>query len=125
MEPILETDELRPLIEVEKEVLMWGQPIRITPLLVDEVLGDGKQLIGLAPLMTRPNYYVLRVDAGWDLDNLIGDDDEGDHLEAIYETIEAEFGNEHDEETGEERGWPALVSGGSTWFALDWPPSPA
>jgi hypothetical protein len=92
-------------------VNFWGTEYKITPLLVEEIFGDGKQLIWLEPLATRPNYYVVRVDSKWDIDNG-GRDPLCDHLDDIYEAIENEYG---DSDRGE-GGWPALsTSCGMRW----------
>jgi hypothetical protein len=130
---------LRRHIEQEQEVNFWGKTYRITPLLINAVLGDGKKLVGIQPLNTRPNYYVIRVDSGWDLSNLEDGELFVDHLEDVYEAIEDQFSEMEREreyliEDGipEERaelayyperlGWPVLSAGsGVGWFELNWP----
>lgn len=97
----------RQLIEREQSILFWGQSHRITPRLVIGRFGNGKRLIGLAPLNTRPNYYVLRIDSRWKLSNWESGNLFADHLDAILSAIEDQFGNAHcgncEERFGEER----------------------
>jgi hypothetical protein len=57
-----ELGELDQRYVAPRWVRHWGSLSLITPALVDEIFGDGDQLIYIQPLSTRPNYYVLRVD---------------------------------------------------------------
>lgn len=54
------------------------------------------QLICVEPIMTRPNYYVVRVDSQWELSNWYEGEREQlrDHLDDIYDAIEEQFGSE-------------------------------
>lgn len=126
----------RAKVEVPYKTRWWGSDYTCDPRFVDQALGDGNVLLGLQPLNTRPNYYVIRIDSSWHLsccrecedkcpDELI------DHLEEIYEAIDEEYcdvdsirySNENDIEEGEEPDsdkWPALdLYCGSSWFALN------
>jgi len=86
------TDILRPLIEKRRKVYHWGQPHMVTPRLVTTVFGDGKQLIGLAPMMYRPHYFVVRIDSSWNISNYAHDCELLiDHMDEIYDAIEDEF----------------------------------
>jgi hypothetical protein len=120
---------------------LWGRPHQIQPVLVETVFGDGQQIIGLEPINHRPNYYVVRVDSHWTLDNHDWDHPHplSDHLDDIYLAIEDEFGNarwckvcgeeeeddEHDDEPDgghafEREDWPYADFGiGSSWFLLE------
>ena len=120
----------RSKVEIEDTVHWWGSDHKRTPLLVDEALGDGEQLIGLQTLNDRPNYYVIRVDSSWHLSQCRACKDDcpdylTEHLDEIYEAIEDQFGTpetEEDVEDGEEpeRGWPRFDYGnGTCWFSLD------
>ncbi len=60
--------------------------------------------------MTRPDYYIVRIDSSWDFDS----EDWPDLLEEIYEAIEAECGSDNDE-GNEGEGFPVFSSGGSCW----------
>jgi len=85
--------KLRKRIERRTRVLWWGQPRYITPRLVARTFGDGKQWIGLAPIMYRPNHFIVRIDSAWSLSNW---DTSGavlliDHIDEIYDAIEEEF----------------------------------
>ena len=131
--------ELRRLIEVESRVEFWGKKYRRKPLLIDRIFGDGKQLVGIQPLNTRPNYYVIRIDSGWDLSNWSDGDLFSDHLDEVLDAVEDQFpvieaersrpiGGGVPEERADlayypkELGWPAIDLGsGVHWFELKWP----
>lgn len=116
---------VRALVEVSYDSKFWGQPARVDPRFVEAVLGDGRQLLGMTTLDSRPNYYVIRVDSNWHLsmcrkcenhcpDQLF------EHLEEIYEAIENEYGRALDEETGEKDPWPAFDDeSGCSWFPFN------
>jgi hypothetical protein len=70
-------------------VEFWGRRHRITPRLVDKIFGDGKQIIYLTPLNTRPNYYIACIDSRVDMD---ADSFLNDVLPEIQEEVEEEFG---------------------------------
>lgn len=127
MSDSLPTEELRAVIEVERESSLWGRPHKVTPRLVGKVLGDGKQLIWFAPIMSRPNWYVVRIDSGWSLDNHA---DAGvqpvDWTEGVLLAIEEEYGNADDLCSDDCPGrndcadtyphdFPALHDGGESW----------
>lgn len=120
-----------------RTVSFWGGEYQVTPVLVDKIFGDGRQIIGFAPLNTRPDYYVVRIDSGWCLSNWETDapDHFVDHVDEVYEAIEDEYGNARwcpDEceagdcqDRGEEclhgkRPWPALDEEcGSAWWLIE------
>lgn len=119
-----------------RTVHFWGQEYEVTPVLVHEALGDGKQIIGFSPLNTRPNYYVVLVDSRWCLDNAKWDAAESfaDHVDDVYQAIEDEYGwsrwcpDECEDGTCWDRGkecphgnlpWPALNDGaGCSWWLI-------
>lgn len=117
------TARLRKVIERRQRATLWGKVYYVTPRLVTEVFGDGRQLIWLAPLATRPNWYVVRIDSRWKLSNHETGDLLHDHLDDIYNSIEAEFdvSNSGDVDSVT-RPWPAFDhSCGCGWGAQDWP----
>jgi hypothetical protein len=122
----LTTEALRAHFETEREARMWGQSYRITPAVLDAVFGDGQQLIALAPTSHRPNFYVVRINSGWDL-NALGENTLRGNLDAIYDAIFEQFGYDvddlDDEGNPEPRaGWPAACQDdGCEWRPLDWP----
>lgn len=134
----MRTAMLRRLIERRRVVTFWGAKYRIKPLLVDRVLGDGKQLLGFQPLNTRPAYYVIRVDSRWGK----GDDDWHEHVGEIIDAIIGQFSDRERErelliEDGvdpekadlayypDELGWPVFCDDcGYSWFEMDWPKPP-
>ena len=122
---------LRRKIEQAERVKFWGCRYTITPRLVHEVFGDGRKLVGLSPMNMRPNYWVIRIDSGTDLES----DEWYDTLDEIYESIALQFGTTDFEcddcgESGlsdsdchcqEYRWFPAIDFKGSCWFAMEWP----
>lgn len=117
------TDELRALIEVECTSSLWGQPRRITPRLVEKIIGDGAKLIWFAPMMSRPNYYVVRIDSRDCLDNHHvpeGHREPAEWVEDVIQAIEAEYGNADDPDaTDADREFPAFHDGGESWGEED------
>ena len=79
-------------VEMEQDSSLWGQPCRIMPRLMPGRFGDGKQLIGLSTLNSRPDYYVIRVDSRWDLDNGGAGPLFIEHLDDILLALEEHFG---------------------------------
>ena len=68
----------------------WGQRHFVKPALVEEFLGDGRQVIYLEPLDTRPSHYVLRIDSQTDI---TADDF---NFEELIQMAEAEYGSADD-----------------------------
>lgn len=85
----MNTEELRASIEQPESVHHWGQECTITPKLVERVLGDGQRLMYITPIMTRPNYFVIRVDSKWD--NEYRDTANEEWLEDICDAIDQEY----------------------------------
>ena len=99
---------------------LWGEEYQRAGKLVEKIHGDGKLLIYLVPLATRPDYYIMRVDSS--VRQLIEDD--GDEIRELVDVeflseIEDEFGrheNEDDDENPYYEPFPALNdSCGFTW----------
>lgn len=99
----------------------------VRPLLLPVQWGDGRQIIGLRPIIIRMSWYVVAIDSrmeigrpthGFEEDaafrDLLDDD--------IYEEIEDYFGYVHSDEADEEgfdafAAWPRLNhSGGHEWW---------
>ncbi len=112
---------LKAAVEVETQAYHWGQPSTIVPYVCDKVFGDGRALLMLVPLNTRPAYYVIRIDSAQKIEG----DAFHDLLEyKIYAAIEEQFGTAHDEEdeTPDGEPWPAFNDGsGCSWDRMDWP----
>lgn len=106
----------------------WGIRRLVTPQLVRQPFGDGRVLLALQPMDTRPNYYLLRIDSAWTQGNA---DEIYEHLDEFYEAIEDEFGpcqcaecryGRRDENRDEEElPWPAprLCLGASWWWVTN------
>ncbi len=94
----------------------------VTPRLLNHIEGDGKLVIFVTPLATRPNRYVLRVDSKWAKGDL-NDDAWRDHMDEIYNDLGDGFGRaeeEYEHDNGrtyhKHNPWPALnASCGSLW----------
>ncbi len=124
------TKRLKNAIEKEQEVKWWGKPTKITPRLCSEVFGDGQILLALAPMMFRPNHFIVRIDSTWFVrDN---DDELREHLDEIYDSIEDEYyewpwASEYglkspdDDEDDYEGTARTSFNDGSAWWKEDWP----
>lgn len=88
------TSELRKRIEVDRPTNWWGCECICSPRFVEATFGDGRQLVAIQPLNTRPSYYVIRVDSRW---GLRGGDIWWDNLDDIYEAISDEWGEKERE----------------------------
>jgi hypothetical protein len=93
----------------------------IKPEFIEGHLGAGDFLMGLTPLNTRPNYYLIRVDARWwSTDGRQNPEVFYDRLDDIYEAIEDECGRKYfEDDDGEEQTaeWPALdLDCGCSWW---------
>ncbi len=118
----MQIDELRAAVQQEEKVHFWGSDYTITPCLIDQKFGDGKQLICFQTLSFRPNYYVIQGDSKWELNNweLNGPDLwYDDVLDAISDQCGDVDDMRWDDETDEEyeaRSFPMLdASCGATW----------
>jgi hypothetical protein len=69
----------------ERQVRFWGSDHTIRPQLVEEIEGDGLQVVWLQSIDHRPDYYVLRIDSSHDFDS--DDFDE----EILLKMVENEF----------------------------------
>jgi hypothetical protein len=134
------TAQLRALIERPERSQLWGVDYVITPRLIAAEIGDGKQLVCVTPLFSRPNYVVARVDST--MKHVLDEYDPTrgpfggarSYLDAIMEAAEEEYGYHGDEEYRDEngdetRGFPVVDwGGGCTWgkpFPIEkWQPSP-
>lgn len=85
--------------EIEtRETMFWGQKTIVTPALVDEVHGDGLQIVYLSSIDTRPNYYILKIDSSIILDNneSLSDEDQSEYgtvWEMLLRMIEDQYDN--------------------------------
>lgn len=70
-------------------VRFWGRDYTVTPTAAKGYLGDGRQLLWLQPLNTRPEYYLIRIDSAWKVDS--SDEWHGRLEEDIIEKLIDEF----------------------------------
>jgi hypothetical protein len=111
---------------------LWGQECAIAPAFVDTGRGDRRQLVWVQPIDTRPDYYVLRIDSGEDVE---GDDYNWDEkllcaIEEVFDSYDRynwdwdEKGNwvgkyPYDEdEPPIEYKWPMLQWSGGSWGVI-------
>jgi hypothetical protein len=96
-------------------VTFWGKKRKITPVLLDKKFGDGKKLIYLSTMNSRPDYYLVRVDSK--TDSVSDNDDFENLLDEIFEEIRDKYGPYDDDE---EIIFPALdTEGGYNWDEVD------
>lgn len=62
-------ERLKQLIEKERTTTFWGEKYTGHDVLCDGFLGDGKKLICLTMLNTRPWSHYIRVDSKFDFDD--------------------------------------------------------
>ena len=116
--PAEETRHLRELVERPERVSFWGKEYTITPRLIAHVFGDGRRLMAITPLATRPNYFVARVDSTVTdpLDPFPASSQEA-LLDHIMEAAEEEYGNIRHADEDERGSFPTAVDWGigCTW----------
>jgi hypothetical protein len=125
---------LKAAIEVSETVGFWGQAHTIHPRLCSKVFGDGRALLALYALNSRPNYYAIRIDSSWKVEDYRAPDDAPDlrdHLDDIYQALEDDFGSvawADDEDviadgrSGDYLDWPTFDGdSGTSWGRMAWP----
>lgn len=123
------TEWLRKRIEIPSRAYLWGVTYWVRPRLLTEVFGNGRQLIFIEPLNTRPEYFVVRVGDDYDLDNYSTQptgEPLTEHLDEIYTALEDQFGradaDQDDDEDADLLNFPAVdLSVGCSWGGHDWP----
>lgn len=113
---------------------LWvpSDEIKFVPALSDRIYGDGRALIHLSAIMSRPSFYVIRVDSSWTIamDNNAPDGapEFVQFIDNIEDGLEEQFGRGDPDEDDEdpdvrENGWPwpAYKSGGCQWGRVEWP----
>lgn len=122
--PACTEKELRKWVEKRQTAYLWGQKHLITPRLCGTAFGNGGALIGLAPIMFRPNHFVVRVDTGWNLSNWASECELLiDHTDEIYDAIEEEYRYWPWRRAYGLRGKSARVNfdDGAAWWEIEWP----
>jgi len=130
-----ETARLRALVERPVRCTFWGSSYVITPRLIAERFGDGKCLLCVEPMATRPNYFVVRVDSmlrypgdPWP------DNSQVSFIERVMCAAEEEYGyhgdeDERDSDGNETRDFPVTNWGigcawGTPFPVAEWKPAP-
>ncbi len=125
--------DLKAAVEVETHAYLWtpSDGVDFTPRVCDKIFGDGRALLRLTTINSRPRFYVIRIDSAWKVDDSgapVGRPDIWDHLEEIYEALEEQFGcvrEIEDDADDELNGWPAFDhETGASWSRMDWPVLP-
>ncbi len=104
---------LKAAVEVPTEGYLWAQRHEFTPAVCSRIFGDGRALLALTTINSRPRYYVIRIDSSWEIDESTapkGAVSIRDHLDAIYDALEDDFGRAYnpDEESDEVEPWPTF-----------------
>lgn len=94
---------------------LWTHPYMVRPALLRKKFGKGNRLLALSPIQHRPYFYLVWIDDTWTGEPDAEDDLLRNHLDAIYEAIEEEFGARGE---GAPFKWPeADLEGGTTWWS--------
>ena len=116
------TDEERATIGKPRKVTLWGREYTVTPELIEEELGDGKALLWVEPMNSRPDYYILKVDSSWFENGEPRDGAIEDNESEIFRVIEDQCLDADEtyeglnDDSDEPLPWPALsTSSGWTW----------
>jgi len=123
-------NELRTHVEKRYRTEFWGGKYLVSPRLIERTWGDGKALLGVQPLNTRPQYYVVRVDSAWlDTKYQFKSDEIYERIDEITDAIEEEFGRAwYDDDPPQRksgRKWPAAnFECGCCWFVVHEPKTP-
>lgn len=141
-------EALRKAVCIPEKAYLWtpADMVEFTPALSSTVYGDGRALIGLTTINSRPRYYVIRIDSrievGSDMNAPDGAPELWDIIDDIAIDLEEEFGCGDPTNLGEwcdERGWVDQETGeplpepewpefddrdGKSWWRMDWPSLP-
>ncbi len=116
---------LKAAVEVETTGYLWTTKHTFAPALCSKIFGDGRALLALTTINSRPRYYVVRIDSRWEMDEASapeGAESVRDHLDAIYDAIEEDFGRAVHEDDEAPREWPAFDDrSGTAWWREKWP----
>lgn len=124
---------LKKAIEVSEHRHLWhpDDGINFIPQVCSTVFGDGRALLELTTINSRPRYYVIRIDSSWNIEDHYAPDgapDLRDHLDDIYEALGEQFGRTSEEDLDDDgepcelQPWPAFRDDiGTSWCRTDWP----
>lgn len=91
------TDKLLKYLTREQTKTLWAQTETSFDCLIKEKQGDGKQLVYLQTMNSRPFHYLIRVDSSLDLKKeyheILPEDSECYFDELLMRMIEEEHGN--------------------------------
>lgn len=125
---------LKAAIEVERHAYLWtpDDGVDFVPRVCSDIFGDGRALLRLTTMNSRPRFYVIRIDSSWDVEDYrapAGSPNLRDFLDDIAYSLEDQFGDgrarEEDDEPDDDesvRDWPAFdCDNGMSWGRMDWP----
>jgi hypothetical protein len=94
---------------------LWGQPCTVEPVLIDEIVGDGLQVIYWGTIDQRPQYWVLRIDSKTDIEA-----DDFNQQDELYFMVSNQFGTWDREDCEiDEAEYPMVIDTmGSFWGVL-------
>lgn len=124
---------LRAAICVPTRRSLWtpADEIEFVPGLSDTLFGDGRALLGLTTIHSRPAFYVLRIDSRWEIGTDTNAPEDAvefyEFIDDICFALEDEFGPAwHEEnEDGEPDAWPSFNDrDGCLWWRMNWPDVP-
>lgn len=102
---------LKAVVEVKTTRHLWTDVVEFVPAVCSRAFGDGRALLALTTINSRPRFYVVRVDSAWT--------DMHERVDDIYEALIDEFGDAgpHDGDDGEfYLDWPAFDGeNGASW----------
>lgn len=104
-----------PCLLPSQKRYLWTQPYMVRPALLRKKFGNGRHLLAITPIQHRPRYYLVWIDDKW-----FGGPDANEellyeNLDAIYETIEDEFGRRNEDAPFQ---WPeADLGDGTAWWS--------
>lgn len=80
---------LKAVVEVKTRRHLWtpDDAIEFVPAVLPQVFGDGKALLALTTINSRPRFYVIRIDNSWR--------DIHDHIDDICGALGEHFGEIH------------------------------
>lgn len=82
---------LKKMVEKPYKRRWWGYVHTVEAKLLPQKFGDGKVLLGLQPINSRPQYYVVRIDSKWGDGSDWNSDDFRDLIEEVSEAVEDYF----------------------------------
>lgn len=100
----------------EKIETLWGSELTFSPVMVDEIIGDGLQFLYWGTIDQRPYYWILRIDSKTDIDA-----DDFNTQDELLLMVTDQFGeyDPYDEGKEDEPTYPTVINTmGTHWGVL-------